>query len=107
MDGLLAGQRMAAFDDVLSEQDTTMIHHYVKAVASRTALQRRVKFHGSAYLAVAAFRQTSPGKECCRERDDSTNEPRVPRRFLTRTFYLVRPDAYAMSFFRLLTSKDC
>ena len=38
MDGLLAANGMAAFDDVLSEQDTTMIHHYVKARAEQDRL---------------------------------------------------------------------
>ena len=38
MDGLLAANGMAAFDDVLSEQDTAMIHHYVKARAEQDRL---------------------------------------------------------------------
>ena len=38
MDGLLAANGMAAFDDVLSEQDTTMIHHSVKARAEQDRL---------------------------------------------------------------------
>lgn len=38
-DGLLAANGMAAFDDVLSEKDTTMIYHYVRARAEQDRLQ--------------------------------------------------------------------
>ena len=38
-DGLLAANCMAAFDDVLSDEDTTMIHHYVRARAEQDRLQ--------------------------------------------------------------------
>jgi quinohemoprotein ethanol dehydrogenase len=37
-DGLLAANGMSAFDDVLSGEDTTMIHHYVRARAEQDRL---------------------------------------------------------------------
>ena len=43
-DGLLAANGMAAFDDVLSGEDTTMIHHYVRARAEQDVLPLPVKF---------------------------------------------------------------
>ena len=37
-DGLLAANGMAAFDDVVSDDDTSLIHHYVKARAEQDRL---------------------------------------------------------------------
>ena len=37
-DGLLAANGMAAFDDVVSNDDTSLIHHYVKARAEQDRL---------------------------------------------------------------------